>query len=131
MFHSFVLGDPVAEPPQAGDDCAVPTRLNGMAQQMQGLRDDLSKHMKEFGRKEDCLDMCDRLDLKLDGVRAEISKRSKKTAATPVSTAPGKKGSKASQAKAAAEAKAAADKARADEENEQRETAIRHVNELK
>jgi hypothetical protein len=83
MYESFVMADPVAEALGAGSDAAVLARLGDLLQQMQGLRDDLSKNLKAFGRPEDCLDMCDRLDHRVETARAELARLKKKALPKP------------------------------------------------
>lgn len=79
LFESLVTSDPLEE--LKGDDAARTARLNTLKQQIEGLRNDLGKHIKEFRNKDDCLDMCDRLDKQLERVVAELRKHAPRPAA--------------------------------------------------
>jgi hypothetical protein len=83
MYESFVMADPIAEALGAGNGAAALARLVDLVQQMQGLRDDLSKNLKAFGRPEDCLDMCDRLDHRIESARGEVARLKKNALPKP------------------------------------------------
>ena len=86
MYESFVLADPIAEALGAGNEAAALAKLGDLVQQMQGLRDDLSKNLKAFGRPEDCLDMCDRLDHRIEAARAELARLKKNALPKPAAS---------------------------------------------
>ncbi|MEP6738779.1 MAG: hypothetical protein ABJA61_00285 [Caldimonas sp.] len=68
LYESFVLDDPVEEA-MKGTPAKAAKKLAQLAQQVEGLRNEILQHMKEFRGEDVALDMCGRLDQTLARVR--------------------------------------------------------------